>query len=119
MRMRNLSIFEAVMIGAVLAGPAVAQTCSFTTECFDGDGCSETSFSFEIETEGGATRLVSDAETIPLSQGGSDETRVYVGVTESAFHLLTHSAEGEARYSTHIYDGPLMLNYLGRCEVAG
>lgn len=98
-------------------GPALAAICTFSTECFEGDGCTETSFQVEIvgNAEGGAL-LITDAETVPLSQGGSPETRVYVGITQSAFHLITQSAAGDVRYSNHIYDGPLMVNYLGVCE---
>ena len=112
-------IFEAMMVGGVallMASAAFAETCSFTTECFDGDGCAETAFDLEIARDGGAVTLVSDAETIAVSQGGSDAVRVFVGVTESGFHLLTHASEGAARYSVHLFEGPLMINYLGQCQ---
>ena len=68
-----------------------------------------------IETSDAGTQLITDAETIPVTLGGSDAVRVYVGVTESAFHLLTHTADGPARYTTHLFDGPLMIGYLGEC----
>ena len=97
--------------------PAFALDCTFTTECFEGDGCADTQFTAEIVgTDEGGALFITDAETVPLSQGGSPETRVYVGITQSAFHVITHSVEGAARYSTHIYSGPLMVNYLGTCE---
>ena len=104
----------------MLASPmsALAAQCTFTTECFESEACSETAFTVAIEEKDGKTILVSDAETIPVSVGGSDVARVYVGVTESAFHLMSRAADGTARYSTHLYDGPMMINYLGNCEGA-
>ena len=102
----------------LLPASAVAMECTFTTECFESETCSESAFTVAIEEKDGATLLVSDAETIPASVGGSETVRVYVGVTDSAFHLMSRGADGVARYSTHLYDGPLMVNYLGNCEGA-
>ena len=98
------------------ASAALATDCIFTTECFESESCSESAFTVRVEEKGGATLLVSDAETIPVSVGGSDAVRLYVGVTESAFHLMSRAANGIARYSTHLYDGPIMVNYLGSCK---
>ncbi len=105
---------------SVLASPvaALAMQCTFTTECYESETCNATSFNIALEEKDGKTMLVSDAETIPVSVGGSDATRIYVGVTDSAFHLMSRAADGVARYSTHIYDGPMMVNYLGNCEGA-
>ena len=110
-RLQRGSILGTMIVG-LSAGSALAEQCIFTTECFEGDGCSETTFSMSIE---GKT-LVTDAETIPVSIGGSDTLNVFVGYTESAFHVLTRQKGGDARYSTHIFDGPLMVNYLGTCS---
>lgn len=98
------------------ASTALAMNCTFTTECFESESCSESAFTVSVEENGGATLLVSDAETIPVSVGGSDDVRIYVGVTESAFHLMSRGSNGIARYSTHLYDGPIMVNYLGNCK---
>lgn len=102
-----------LMLGLCLsAGAAFAEACTFTLECFEGEECSATEFSMQVE--GG--QIITDAETFSVTRGGSTEVAVYVGVTDSAFHLLTHdSVTGSARYSTHIFDGPLMVNYLGLC----
>jgi len=105
------SILKAVMVLAVLSAPAVAEVCNFTQECFEAEGCSETAFSMEID----GNQMITDAETIPVSTGGSETTRVSVGYSASAFHVLTREIGGGARYSTHIFDGPLMVNYLGSC----
>jgi len=105
------SIFKAMMVLAVVTAPAVAETCTFTQECFEAEGCSDTAFSMQID----GNEMITDAETIPVSTGGSETTRVSVGYTASAFHVLTRETDGGARYSTHIFDGPLMVNYLGSC----
>lgn len=96
---------------AICTVPAFAETCTFTKECFEADACSETAFSMEID----GNQMITDAETIPVSTGGSETTRVSVGYSASAFHVLTRENGGEARYSTHIFAGPLMVNYLGSC----
>ncbi len=98
------------------ASPALSAACAFTSECFDGEGCSETSFSMTLEQSGGEVLMTTDAETIPLSQGGNTATQIYVGITENAFHLLTVTEAGPSRYTTHIYDGPLAVTYLGECS---
>jgi len=110
----------AISVLALMLTPvsALALECTFTTECFESETCTDSAFNVTIEEKEGATLLVSDTETIPVSVGGSDTVRVYVGVTGSAFHLMSRSADGVARYSTHLYDGPMMVNYLGRCEGA-
>lgn len=104
--------FLAAMTGLALStAPAFTETCTFTQECFEAEGCSETTFSMEID----GNQMITDAETIPVSNGGSLTTRVSVGYSQSAFHVLTRETGGAARYSTHIFDGPLMVNYLGSC----
>ena len=61
-------------------------------------------------------KILTDAATIPVTRGGSDEVAVYVGVSGSAFHLLTHNANGFARYTTHMFSGPTVVSYLGECR---
>ncbi|MEP5761128.1 MAG: hypothetical protein ABJ327_17795 [Litoreibacter sp.] len=97
---------------ALCASPALAEMCSFTLECFEGEACSETAFDIEIEGQ----TLVTDAETIPVEISGSETLGVFTGNTGSAIHVLTRERHGDARYSTHIFDGPLMVNYLGSCQ---
>ena len=104
--------FAAATSAMLCTGAAFAEQCNFTLECFEGDGCSETSFDFSIEDG----QMISDAETVPVTQTGTDDTRVYTGQTSSAFHVVTKASDGSARYSTHLFDGPLMINYIGTCE---
>lgn len=97
---------------ALTATGALAETCTFTTECFEAEACQETNFEITIEGD----TLVTIAETIPVTSGGSDTKGVFVGYTSSAFHVLTREKSGPARYSTHIFDGMMMVNYMGTCE---
>lgn len=101
-----------------LAAPSMAETvkCSFTTECYEAEACSETAFDLSIEDADGKTAIVTDARTIPTSIGGSEAVRIYVGVTDDAFHLISRASGGATRYTTHIYEGPMMVNYLGTCK---
>jgi hypothetical protein len=103
---------------SLLATPIAAKTqqCSFTSECFESESCSETSFDLSIEETDGQVSLVSDAETVPVTSSGNDDFRIYVGGNENAHHLLSLGSDGTARYSTHINGGPLMVNYLGTCR---
>ena len=103
----------AASVLAFCALPALAtETCMFTEECFESEGCAETAFSMTID----GTSLITDAETISVTTGGSDTVAVFVGYTSSAFHALTREKGGAARYATHIFDGVMMVNYLGTCE---
>lgn len=108
------------MIGApLLASPSLASSplhCNFTTECFESEACSGTAFSLELNEADEQHTLTSDAETVPVDVDRSDALVLVSGGTDSAFHLMTVGADGTARYSTHIFGGPLMVNYLGTCE---
>lgn len=110
-RLQRGGILGTIILG-LSSGIAFAERCTFTLECFEGEVCSETNFSMDAFED----RLITDAETIPVSAGGVGDTHSFVGFTESAMHLLTRKIGGDARYSTHIFDGPLMVNYLGTCE---
>jgi len=108
-----MKIFTIAAVAVCLSASNVAaEVCTFVTECFEGDGCYETNFEMTVEDD----KLITDAETIPVGTGGSDTVNVFVGYTDSAFHVLTREINGQARYSTHIFDGILMVNYLGTCE---
>lgn len=99
--------------GWLATAASAEETCTFTQECFEGEACTETAFTMTIDGD----KLVTDAETISVNTGGSDTVGVFVGYTSSAFHVLTREKNGPARYATHIFDGVMMVNYLGTCEV--
>lgn len=108
-------MIRAALLSILFAAPVAAAQCDFTTECFDGEGCSETAFSLKLEQGETELEIVTDAETIPVSQGGNTATQIYVGITSNAFHLLTRTQDGPSRYTTHIYDGPFIVSYIGEC----
>ena len=108
MKMRLITAIAALCF----AQSAQAELCTFTQECFENESCQETLFEMTIEGD----TLVTVYETIPVTTGGSDMVNVFVGYSSSAFHVITREKQGEARYSTHFFDGLMMVNYLGACE---
>ena len=98
----------------LLASPALSETCTFTTECYEGEACSETDYDVEIDFAN--AQLITPAETISVNIGGSPTLNVFAGFTQSAFHTLTRARAGDARYAVHLFDGPQMVNYMGTCN---
>lgn len=96
---------------AVATAPAFAETCAFTVECFEEDACAETAFVMEVKDD----EFTTDAETIAMTKTGSETTTVYIGETVSAIHVLAQGPQGDARYSVHLFDEPMMVNYVGSC----
>lgn len=111
--MNRLCLLPVLASGWVATSAFAGENCTFTQECFEAEACTETYFTMAIEGD----TLVTDAETISVNTGGSDTVGVFVGYTSSAFHVLTREKNGPARYATHIFDGVMMVNYLGTCEV--
>lgn len=107
MRALTLSV-----IATLTAPAAFAETCTFTLECYENETCQETAFEMTVEDD----KLITDAETIPVSTGGSATVNVFVGYSPSAFHVLTREIDGAARYSTHMFADITMINYLGTCS---
>lgn len=113
-------------LGAILVGaPFAAQAdtvCRFDLECFESDGCAETSFEMRIalpETQATVTaRLVAetDSGSFPgyVLRGGPERRQIFFDA-DSAGYMLTLNGN-DARLAVHIDDGPLMVNYAGTCE---
>lgn len=103
------------------AGGHAASQCTFTTECYEGEICQETQFELTFRAGTGGPfemELVTDAETIGVAVGGTGEFAHLAGMTESGFYVLTlASADGAARFTAHLADGPQAITYLGTCEV--
>jgi len=102
---------------ALFAAPVVAETtCTFTTECLEGEACNDTTLSATVsQGEGETLRWETDAETLDgfLIAAGSSLHYVFEGT--SAAHLMTHYEDGAVRYSVHM-DGPFTITYHGTCE---
>lgn len=91
-------------------------TCAFTTECFEAEQCSDSTFAIDvmlgdekISTEFGALTIVA------LKQ--SDALKTLFATGSGAEYLLSITSDA-ARLTTHMNDGPLSVTYLGACEGA-
>ncbi|MEL6800685.1 MAG: hypothetical protein AAFO80_12445 [Pseudomonadota bacterium] len=129
------------MVVAILAGTAattaqqvdisqapiqqdIALTCTFTTECMDTDGCSDTSYTVTIEgLAGGVTaeqlvveaELISDVETVTVTGTLTDEIPRLNAFEAAMPQMLVNTPDG-ARLTAHIASVPLAITYAGTCE---
>lgn len=101
--------------------------CSFTTECYETEGCQDTLFAATLVGEATGPEPISqlaevemrgDAEDVQLLGHMSNGALGLVGGAGLGRHMLTVSAEGTARYTVHFADGPRMVSYTGQCEAA-
>lgn len=119
----GLSVFGALVLGTVsgMAGTDTFAECSFDMECFEAETCTQTDFQTTIEhNDEFAFVLQSVAEDVTglvFDNGMPDRASTLMGQTETAAHLLTIQPDGAARYSVHM-QGPMVITYLGNCEVA-
>ncbi len=115
--MHKLLILIALLPASALAGP-----CTFTTECFETEACTETEFTLNIESASEDTdnaRITSDAETISgtIAMPAADGI-LFQGSNAAGAHLLTAAPDGAARYSVQYFEGPMVITYHGTCEEA-
>ena len=106
------------------ATPVLAKTyCVFSSECFEADACTDSSFRLDFEKGGdaGAARVSSgvtartefgDLGGFIIKQDGDQDTIAFEG--PGAFYFLTVAGR-DARLSVHM-EGPLVVTYLGTCE---
>jgi len=98
-----------------------ASQCTFTTECYEAEPCQDTTFGLTFRAGTGGPNemeLVTDAETIGVAVGGNGQIAHLAGMTKTGFYVLTlASANGAARFTTHLADGPQTITYLGSCEI--
>lgn len=97
-----------------VALPALAQTCTFTTECYEAEACQDTSFSLTAALDD--AKLVTDFGDLTVVGVKNDAPVTTVFATgEGAEYLLSRNA-GTARFTAHSNDGPTSITYLGTCE---
>ena len=111
---------------ALLLSPSMAfagdefASCHFTTECFESEACSDTDFRFVVNHDDDlAFVILTDAEDIDglvFDNRGQDAASTLIGMTDTAYHMLTINPDGAARYSVHM-EGPMAIFYSGQCEV--
>jgi len=94
-------------------------TCHFTTECFEGETCTDTDFGFVVIHDDQMGFVIqTDAENIDglvFDNRFPDETSTLIGAAETAYHMLTIAPKGAARYSVQM-QGPMVVSYMGQCE---
>lgn len=102
----------------------VALNCTFTTECFDLEGCSDTNFAVSLMGRAGgvttddmivAAELTTDAETYAMIGTHAGEVYSLTGPSDYGHGMLTVSG-ADARFTVHYTDGPLSISYGGVCE---
>lgn len=119
----SLRYMTVLSLGLAAGAPAHAQhvevQCVFTTECFEAESCDEANFTISLskgDAEGQAI-LRGPAENISGQVQGHDATSlVWIAQTPSSAQLLSWGADGAARYTLHLIDGPAVITYLGICE---
>ena len=106
----------------------VTMQCLFDFECFETETCAESGFEATLSGKAGGltesdmvvdVKMISDAETTPMLGVRSGAAMSLSGGSFDARALLTIGAEGAARYTLHLIDGPLALTYLGTCKEEG
>ncbi|WP_458876931.1 hypothetical protein [Arenibacterium sp. CAU 1754] len=60
-------------------------------------------------------QLVTPSETLDATLGGSQDLGLLMAMGETALHVISTSASGDARYSVHMA-GPMLVTYHGTCE---
>ena len=111
------SIRYAIALG-LCALPGLAETsCTFETECMEGEDCADSGFTLTIADHGD---IVTPAETINVTSGlRSGQATAYSGASSSGFHLVSIAEDGTARYSAHIPSAELTILYIGTCTETG
>lgn len=109
----------ATALPGLASAQAVEVECLFTQECFEAEACDEASFSVRLGkgTVPGEVVMRTPAETIAGTVRGNDTSSlVWSARTPSSEQLLSWGADGTARYTLHLTDGPAVVSYLGQCE---
>lgn len=117
---RCFTLTCAVLIALPLSSAAArADTlCQFETECYETESCAETNLSLSfVNGPNGPDhiQLVTDSETLDAFAMGSEALGHIAAISESAFHLISITPLGQARYSIHV-QGPSAITYHGSCE---
>lgn len=98
------------------ASAAQAFPCDFTTECYEAEACTESTFALDVDVEAQAISTEFGEITI-VAIREQDELISVFGSGTGAEYLLSITPEA-ARLSTHMNDGPEAIQYLGTCEGA-
>lgn len=87
-------------------------SCSFDTECYEAEPCTNADFTVEVRDE----TIVTDYGTFPVLAQRDEPGLLTVFVhSDNAVYLLSAS-ETAARFTAHVTEGPQNITYLGQCE---
>lgn len=130
--MKTISL--ALLLGLLPARLLADVTCTFPTECMEGEDCYDSGYSLTVVTEMDIAGLV-NTDSLSVSFPVDDQIENDAGpvgtahwmmqgeafaVTASGqggFHLLTFDGNGAARYSVHLPAAELSILYLGTCAL--
>ncbi|MCK8463583.1 hypothetical protein MUY35_06935 [Aliiroseovarius sp. S1339] len=99
---------------SLAALPAVAQDCTFTTECYESEPCQDTSFSLTTMLDD--AKLVTDfGDLIVIGVKSEGRVTTVFATGEGAEYLLSRNGD-VARFTAHSNDGPTSITYMGTCE---
>ena len=106
----------ALCVAFGLSGPALAFPCTFTTECYEAEACTATTFAIEVDI--GAKTVTTDygdLTIVAVKETGRLTTLFATGAGAEYMASITPVA---ARLTAHNNQGPEVISYLGRCEGA-
>ncbi len=103
---------------------AAGLDCSFTTECFETEACSDTDYTFSLArtTDTDALwQMTTPSETLPAMPYRPEGAGLVIvtGEGAGAAHITALSDDGKARYVTMLHDGPMLVTYHGTCVETG
>ena len=104
----------------LLPNLAFALECTFTTECYENEACQETAYELTLTRSDDyqSAEVESVTGTFKTQAYNFQGMSSYAGFTDNTLHLISHSANGDARYAVHTGDqnGVSMITYLGTCQ---
>ncbi|WP_371171130.1 hypothetical protein [Aliiroseovarius sp. 2305UL8-7] len=107
-------LLTATAISVLPALPAMAQTCTFTTECYETEACQDTQFSLTARLDD--AKLVTDFGDLVVVGVKSDAPLTAIFASgEGSEYLLSRNGD-TARFTAHSNEGPASITYLGTCE---
>ena len=108
-----------LLVFGLPAAASVEVACTFVTECYEAEACDEANFTFKLGAGDEPRTAVMRTTEGPVtgSVGGDDASSLYwIAETPNSVQVLSWGADGSARYTLHLTDGPAIVSYHGSCE---
>ncbi len=112
--MKMLKHTSLALMASGFALPAIAQTCTFTTECYETEACQDTSFALTADLDG--AKLVTDFGDLTVVGVKREAPLTTVFATGAGAEYLLSRNGDTARFTAHSNDGPTAITYIGTCE---